>query len=345
LGIPTDSGFRSSVLFCHLNINCVSDYFFKRNNIIRQTNDKTTLLYYWGLAGLPLDAIISEALHNIIAFNQFLNVFYLLIRDQFGIGTLVPIGHMNTPSFTPIKYNFIDLFKAAMTNEDQLDVIREFYRLTAPNSASFSRVKQDPLNPNVVIQGRHVHQAIMFTNDFGSSGPVGATGALAPISNYSKYDTSRYDDFTFDFEDAMTSECPPPQCPKCPYLVPVNPLKNINPEVKLGQSIIDCETVIEKPCDDVDPGKAIPVYDNNRIFIGQPYDNTKPGPIYAPFGFGYRRCAGELFSYFCTVKLFDRFKDVEFLFDPSVQTPLVTVAPFTQVPDNVFVKPYTGTCC
>lgn len=319
LGIPTDPNFKDSVIFCNLTIDCVSKYFFDRYNTIIQTEDKTTLLYYWNLAGLPKEAIISEALHNIIAFNQFLNVFYLMIRDQYGPGTLVPTG-LPSPTFQYIKYNFVQSFCNAVTNEDQLDVIREFFRLTVPNSASFSRVEQFPADNSVVIQGRHVHQAIMFSND----------------PTYTTYKPSLYDNFTFDFNSAMDSECPPPTCPKCPYLVPVNPLKNVVPEVKLRQSTIDNETVIERTCPFTDPGKAIPVFANKPAGLG---------PVYTPFGLGYRRCAGEMFSYFVTVKLFERFKSIPFKFNPLITTPSIAVAPFTLVPDNIFFDPSGVVIC
>lgn len=319
LGIPTNPEFKESVIFCNLNIDCVSEYFFERYNIIRQTNDKTTLLYYWNLAGLPKEAIISEALHNIIAFNQFLNVFYLMIRDQYGPGTLVPTG-LPAPTFQFIKYGFVQKYCDAVTNEDKLNVIREFYRLTVPNSASFSRVEQDPVDPNVVIQGRHIHQAIMFSND----------------PTYTTYNTDKYNNFEFDFNSAMDSECPSKVCPKCPYLVPVNPLKNINPEVKLTQSTIDKETVIERPCSELsDPGKLTPVYDNKP---------NGPGPIYTPFGVGYRRCAGEGFSMFSTLKLFERFKSIPFKFVLG-PPPSIAVAPFTLVPDNIFFDPQGVVIC
>jgi hypothetical protein len=342
LGIPTNPEFKKSVIFCNLTIKCVSEYFFKRYNIIRQTNDKTTLLYYWNLAGLPKESIISEALHNIIAFNQFLNVFYLMIRDQYGPGTVVPTGLPN-PAFQVIKYNFIQKFCAidtdiniptdAQKNEAKLNNTREFFRLTVPNSASFSRIEQVPVDNNVVIQGRHVHQAIMFSND----------------PTYIKYKPEIYNDFTFDLNSAMSSECPTTECPKCPYLIPINPLKNINPEVKLVQSIIDNETVIESPCikDNVvisDPGKVIPVYANqpdpDNLVFPDPITQVGPkyGPIYGPFGFGYRRCAGEGYTMFGTMKLFERFRSIPFKFEVG-PPPSIAVAPFTLVPDNIYFDP------
>jgi len=334
LGDVNAPTFKSDVLFCNITIDCVSRYFFERYNSIRQSADNTTLLYYWNLAGLPKEAIISEALHNIIAFNQFLNVFFLMIKDQYGPGTTVPIGTPAAPGSTGTNYGFVQKFCTALTNEDKLDVVREFYRLTVPNSASFSRLEVGPTgsvppggSTNPITQARHVHQAIMFSSEAATS---------TSVSNYSTYQPEIYDNFTFDMDSAMNSTCPPPECPRCPYLVPVNPLKNINPEVKLTQSTIDNQTVIERACDlTVDPGKAIPVYAN------KPFG---PGPIYTPFGLGYRRCAGEMFSYFVTMKLFERFKSIPFEF---VGTPPATiaVAPFTLVPNNIFFDPDAVPVC
>jgi len=67
-------------------------------------------------------------------------------------------------------------------------------------------------------------------------------------------------------------------------------------------------------------------------------------PIYAPFGLGYRRCAGEMFSYLVTEKIFDKFSTVEYEERPTIDNPLpltyplVSIAPFKRVSDNIFVK-------
>jgi len=85
-------------------------------------------------------------------------------------------------------------------------------------------------------------------------------------------------------------------------------------------SPLDQETVVDNSTSPVRP--IVPIF---------------PKPIYAPFGLGYRRCAGEMLSYLVTEKLFDKFSTVEF--EERVGSyPLISIAPFKRVPDNIFVK-------
>ncbi|MCL5273028.1 MAG: hypothetical protein M1486_07000, partial [Gammaproteobacteria bacterium] len=317
LGIPTDPEFIPALIYCRENIDCVNKYFEKRNKIVIQTSDNTSILYYWHLSGLPPAAIISEAVHNIIAFNQFLNVLFLAIRDQYGIGTVIPKAPGSVPPVELINYNFFTkICQAGDDSAQQLNVVRELYRLTVPNAASFSRLESSPPDNNVVVQTRHIHQAMMFLND----------------PTYKNYKPDQiYQNFQFSFTDAFNTTCPVPPCPKCPYIIPTNPMTNINPATRLDQSTIDKETVIDLCGNNA---KAIPVYANG---LGQ-------GPIYAPFGLGYRRCAGETFSYFVTIKMLVKFKDIGFSFtgDPTRK---IAVAPFTLVPDNIVYDPSVTPAC
>lgn len=62
-------------------------------------------------------------------------------------------------------------------------------------------------------------------------------------------------------------------------------------------------------------------------------------PTYAPFGLGYRRCAGEIFVYLVTEVLLDTFSKATLGFESRAGNfPTIYVGPFKGVPDNIFAK-------
>lgn len=293
-GDPNRPGRDEAMIWGNQNVPKVREYFKQRNDIINAEADEKTIMYHWHLAGLAPEGLVMEAIHNIIAFSQYNNVLFLVINDKYN-GTPVP--------FPPgsISYDFFTKFSAAGTQTDQLNVIRELYRLLVPNSTSFSRVIQEVADvPPVTIQGRHVHKSIMASS-------FAYLNAGNPLP-YFTYNTSLYSSFDTDF-----SQC------SCPVVMPT-PVDNFNPETGFVVSPVDSETLL-----DICNPKMIPVF---------------PVPLYAPFGLGYRRCPGEELNYYITIKLMEKIKDLTFEFIPiTPSTPVVTVAPFTAVPDNIYYKP------
>jgi hypothetical protein len=73
------------------------------------------------------------------------------------------------------------------------------------------------------------------------------------------------------------------------------------------------------------------------VDIARPVIPIFPKPTYAPFGLGYRRCAGEILVYLVTEKLFERFGQAEYEFAAGT-FPTVYIAPFKGVPDNIFAQ-------
>lgn len=293
-GDPNRPGRNEAMIWGRKTVPLVREYFAKRNEIIKETQDKTSIMFHWFEAGLDPQGLVMEAIHNIIAFSQFNNVVYLLINDKYN-GTQVP------PPVNNIKYDFFTRFKQALTDSQRLDVIRELYRLLTPNNTSFSRVIEANQNdPNIVIQSRHLHKVIM---------------ASIEGAKYFGYTPQRYvSNFETDFN----------QCQPNP---PTSVIQNFNPADYFITSPVDDQTLLP-----ITNTKMIPVFPNPSV-PPSPSDLT-----YMPFGLGYRRCPGEMMVYYITIKLLDKIKDLQFEFrQPGSDYPPITLAPFSAVPDNIFV--------
>lgn len=73
------------------------------------------------------------------------------------------------------------------------------------------------------------------------------------------------------------------------------------------------------------------------IDISRPLIAIMPKPIYAPFGLGYRRCAGEIMIYVITDKVFQVFGRATYL-EQAGPYPKIYLAPFNAVSDNIFAQ-------
>lgn len=217
-GDPSRPGRNEEMLFGNQNVDKVKAYFHQRLQIILETGDESSFTYWWSKFGLDAEGNVMEAIHNIIAFSQFINTIYNMIKAFYGPG----IGPANL-----IKYNFFDKFKNAPTQADKLDVLREIFRLTAPNSIAFSNVDD---GTSTVIKSRFVNQAVMITNSGG-------------VPQYIQYDTTKYAAFHTDFTSGST--CPAPSVSAVP---------------KFDISTVDSETVLDKCNPKVQPVFASPIY-------------------------------------------------------------------------------------
>lgn len=321
-GDPCRPGRDAAIQFGYDNVAKVRLYFEQRNAIINQAKDKSCIMYWWGQAGLNPAGLIMESIHNIIAFNQFLNVIFLVINDQFGhAGTLQPPGVFK-------RYNFFTLFRNLPDDVTALNYTREIFRLLVPNTASFSKVVQGEPNTNPnptllemtpeqvaqahtnynfslpcttvdptsrTLNARHVHKSMMYTNMLGLG------------RDYATFDPAQYGtNFGIDYNTSIYAQPNPP--------ANNNPT---DPPALFDYSPYDHESVIEK-CNP----QATPVY---------------PLPIYAPFGLGYRRCAGEVFTMTIVQRLMTQIAEMNFVFRPNpTDYPLVPLAPFTDAYDNIF---------
>ena len=231
------------------------------------------------------------------------------------------IPYQTLPGVGPV--NFFEQITNAADGVERLNVVREMFRLLTPNSNAFSKLNDDADPENVQV--RHIWAQMMIAVQDDTGIP-----ALPPnvnrIINYFKYRP----DFWYgpDFETSIADFVPPPS---------LEPIDNVDPTSLFEFSVEDNDpqyndgTVVQKQNSKVQP-----------VFAE---------PVYAPFGLGYRRCPGEIFSYFMTEKLLIRFAGLEWEFRPPTikpntpcdpQDPIlkrhIPIAPRTAPFNNLFVK-------
>ena len=334
-GDPNRPGRDAAMIRGNTLAPTVKEYFRQRSIIVVRDKDASTLIYHWDAAGLPIESLMIEGVHNIIAFSQFNNTLYRLIADKLWADPAHPYNFpppqpappglppprgdipywypyppipINIPQLGVGPVDFFAKLTAAPPGPDRLNVVREAFRILAPNTNAFSKLQTgNPSDPPT--QARHIWQQIMIFN------MPGATQQQKTLA-YFKYNPALYD---ANFRTDLTDYTPIP---------PLQPLENNNPE----------RLFVISPTDNN------PVYDDGTVLDKS---NPKlfpvpPVPIYLPFGTSYRRCAGETLNYFLVEKLLERFSDLEFevrpLPSPPDFTKYQTLAPFTAVPNNIFVK-------
>lgn len=239
---------------------------------------------------------------------QFGNVLHLLAEDQIN-GT--PL--LGFPTVPPIKYNFFGKFAQATTEAQKLNVVRELYRLLVPNSVSASYLRPKGGETTFPTQVLHVHKAMMLFSTGYAADPTNPANPVNLLSYY-QYNVTKYAKFDASLGDI-----------NCPA----------------GTAAIDGSGPI--------PSQAFMA---DKLFVSSPVDsetewdvcNTKaiytpPLPLYAPFGLGYRRCAGELFTYQLTLMMLERFNGLEFYVGtPPANQPIIGVAPERVVANKYYAR-------
>jgi hypothetical protein len=247
-----------------------------------------------------------------VAFSQFGNVMFLIARDA-TLGTPILDG-------STVNYQFIAQYNAATSDEDRLNVVRELYRLLVPNGISFSHLHEYGVDEATApfVEARHIHQVIMLMNTAAEQGldPSDPTN----WASYYAFDLAKYADFPASLQSSSVN-CPA-GTPSVDFSSETDPSAPALPELFASTSEIDGETVLD---------------------VCNPQATYVPTlPTYMPFGVGYRRCPGELFSYQITQMMLARFKNLEFYIgDAPAEKPVIGVAPFTVVP-NIFYASATA---
>lgn len=292
-----------AVLYGYNNVNAVRAYVRQRLDLVLAQQDKSTIIYHWHAAGFDVVAVLMEAIHNIVAFSQYVNVMYLTAIDQIS-GTVTGIS-----SPAVIKYDFLGRFANTTDPVHELNIVRELYRLTVPNGVSFSRVRRasTAVQPGAVVQSRHLHKPIMV-QAHAINAVLNGVPANQAAGAYFAFNTAQYGAFNTSFQET-----------NCPAEIPEGEGKFFNVSERFEVSSVDGETVVDK-C-------------NPKIF------NVAPLPMWVDHGFGYRACAGKVLNYFFGVKSMRAFSKLKFVFKSiPAGTPLVTLAPFSVAQDNIFVQ-------
>ena len=198
----------------------------------------------------------------------------------------------------PSYPDFLSLYSDAATSSDKLNVIREAYRLLVPNSLSFSLVKSLIPDP----QNNIVKSRHLHQ-------PLMISNQSVPQQlqafTYFTYNPNQYNtDFNTNLDNLIG----------LPIVTDV--LSASVTSDKDQGTVIDATTNPSRP--------IVPIFSK---------------PIYATFGLGYRRCAGEMLTYLITQYIYKKFSTVEYeLRLPENDYPLISIAPFKRVRDNMFVK-------
>ncbi|KAL7561335.1 hypothetical protein ACA910_018530 [Epithemia clementina (nom. ined.)] len=295
----------------------VTKYIIERDQVIQAEADDTTFIYWWNKAGIPVSAILLEVVHNSLAFIQWINVVFLAIAAQLGGYTALDFQG----GLVGKQIDFFQKYSEATSEQERLNVAREFVRLTMPDNIWLSTLEQTANHPSDnftdpsfdhTVSG-HVPLFIQAMNDID---PI--TGA----SIAANYDTSRY----IDFEQRSGKVCPFAHLHGGKHEI-------LTPE-DFQVSAIDGETMIPAGHE-----KLIPIFDT---------------PKYCPFGLGYRRCPAEGLNYMFVGKVLQKlghmkFKEVgiSLTTDPayvvgglpsnsSAFATGVSVGPFRRI-DNIYV--------
>lgn len=330
----------------HMNSKCVREYVQDRITKIISESMTDTMTWNWIQAGMPIESVTIEAMHNIVAFSQFNNIMQLLVTQTISPSTTTPgtggqsflslfkLAGQGIPLTFALPAPYYNFSVYSGTPEElQINVVREFMRIMLPNNLWFSNnVDNNCTGCSNHTQTRHIPQLIQIRGEYDRAGlitpwfPAGSSGWNTAAALYGRYDPSRYTNFAARFSDAVfsgnnTSPAFDRNDTSSGLLCTI---------AAFTRSAVDNETQI--PSND---GSMIPVFNQ---------------PIYAPFGLGARRCPGEIFNQFVILELFKAVQCLNFYDDcklnPTRCNPLspdylytpVALAPFKAAPDSLFVS-------
>ena len=240
---------------------------------VAANNLQNNFLYHWHTAGLPTDAILAEIVHNMLAWGQYVNIFFLTLRAK--IQGYVGIRNVGVgPEQIDETIDFFHLMAQAGNDEvAQLNVVREAFRYFTPVGAFFSNFHDiDGIDDDIPLTS--INEANLQTS-FHSTSMIEALGDNYNIAtqdtDFTVYNVDRYVNFAQG-------------CPHASAEIISDPTSFF------FTSPIDGETIVPKS-----HWEMFPVFesgnddDNNDGIISN-------GPKYCPFGLGYRRCPAELFN-------------------------------------------------
>lgn len=271
----------------------------ERRLAILADDDDTTFTYWWDKAGIPAESLVFEAAHNVVAWSNIVNTFFLLIRAQLqdiiGINNVASFLGGASQTIGPI--DFFDKYNnEATTDNEKMDVTREAFRLLLPSFLSFSfpdtteETKNDGKKINDAdfdtTESFHFHILIQAMNDEYS------VGDFSFSTKAGTYDTSRYGNFQ--------------PSGGCPFAT----AQDFDVETEFVASGIDHETIVPRS-----HPEFFPVFPTGQLDFTTGIVN---GPKYCPFGLGYRKCPAELFNTLFLGKILEGLKDFTFTTNASL---------------------------
>lgn len=312
--------------FCE--VKEVKNYIQEQIDAVVADNDQSSIIYWWNEAGLSPLAIIQEAVHNVLAFGGHTFILYLLVTAKVqGRVAIENLSQGTVDNFSTLKLDFFEKYKEASNDAERFDVVREAYRLTLPSSLYFSQLEDSsnenyndlPYNDPDFDHRRtaHIPLILQAINDDSYDPTTLQTNAF-------EFDAGRYELDGFDAAESGV---------QCPFVKNSNADNDVLSPSDFVVSSIDGETMIPRGHE-----KLIPVYDR---------------PKYAPFGLGYRRCAGEILNYMIMDKVLDALGDLDFMVEGAFSAdltsnelaegipcddPIAVPAGLTCRPDNLYVK-------
>ena len=398
-GNPNAPKRPESMIYGNSIVPQVRAYFARRTEAIKQIPleiAQQCIVFWWIQAGISPNSLVTEAIHNIIAFTQFTNVMFIMADLEANINTPPPLGRplpVGVPPATPRlavfgiprapadsllpvtnpaallsvpKTTYFSELTRILTppplptppltsdeiEQRKLNLAREVYRIGAPNQVSFSLVgEKNFAAPSKMTRARHFHQLLMIQQEGGFLYPDGAQSfggyyvmdtrlntLDAPVPN------ARYKDFQtgLNLIDIASDGA---------NVTVADPVNNFTVSLSDQESLLD-KTYTTAP---VDSTKVIPVFippavvsplNTNAPTSQLPAPNGPGTPYYSywPFGKGYRRCAGEVYVYFVTILMLEKFRLVTFKYgEAPACRPTVTLGPFNEQPNNIYAVAPTAT--
>lgn len=185
----------------------VEEYFEERRQFIVDNEITSTFVYWWNQAGMARESVLFEAVHNVLAWGQFLNIIlFLVIRAQ--VQGFVAIENLLRDPATTTTFDFFQAMKQASTENERLDVAREAFRMLVPNQFWLSQAERLGAGYN---DGRFIADSD-FDRPYAILFPLviqAINDNFSPFtfgSDVARYDTSRYADFQPDGCPFMNSQ-------------------------------------------------------------------------------------------------------------------------------------------
>lgn len=337
---------NESILYNNANADCIIQYFRECAADIMKTGDTTTLMYYWQAAGMSPETTVTEAMHNWIAYRQFMHITDLVVEHS-----LTPTNVGAGPGqwrFSTGGASMFQIWSTLTSEQAKINTWREMMRVLLPNNGWFSR------KPNGTLSAKQSFQRAIHIPAIIQARAITIAAAGNPALGPGAFNPARYNGFATTLSEFIINQGGATstqsltinqsnllnQSSNESFVVnqsstATQSLSNIGRRAylmfndsdtpaylqeemrRMGVSAVDSETIFH-----AGEEKMFPVF---------------PLPTYAAFGLGWRACAGQNMVTIYGVRFMDRFFRLKFTKNASITSPMIPQAPLKAVPDNLFV--------